>query len=267
MVKKLLLFFVLVLGAYPMLAQSKTVTGTVTDATDGSPLPGVNVLVQGTTTGSQTDFDGNYSIEASSGDVLVFSFIGMKTRSVTVGASNTVNVSMEEDAEQLGEVVVTALGIKREEKTLAYAQQTVQSEELVKTRDPNFMNALAGKTAGVEIKKSSSGAGGSSRIQMRGSKSLEGDSSPLFVIDGIPMANNRGGQPGMWGGTDSGDGLSAINPDDIENISILRGANAALLYGSQGANGVVVITTKSGTTGKTIVNLKRRVKGLSLKVF
>ncbi len=255
MVKKLLLFFVLVFGAYPLLAQSKTVTGTVTDATDGSPLPGVNVLVQGTTTGSQTDFDGNYSIEAESGNVLVFSFLGMKTQSVTVGASNTINVSLQEDAEQLGEVVVTALGIKREEKTLTYAQQTVRADELVKTRDPNFMNSISGKAAGVEIKKSSSGAGGSTRIVLRGNKSLSGDSSPLFVIDGIPMANNRGGQPGMWGGTDAGDGLSAINPDDIESISILRGSNAAVLYGSQGANGVVVITTKQGTAGKTTVSV------------
>ncbi|MEZ4970507.1 MAG: SusC/RagA family TonB-linked outer membrane protein [Flavobacteriaceae bacterium] len=255
MVKKLLLFFVLVFGAYPLLAQSKTVTGTVTDATNGSPLPGVNVLVQGTTTGSQTDFDGNYSIEAESGNVLVFSFLGMKTQSVTVGASNTINVSMQEDAEQLGEVVVTALGIKREEKALTYAQQTVRSDELTKTRDPNFMNSISGKAAGVEIKKSSSGAGGSTKIVLRGNKSLNGDSSPLFVIDGIPMANNKGGQPGMWGGTDSGDGLSAINPDDIESISILRGANAAVLYGSQGANGVVVITTKQGASGKTTVTL------------
>ena len=154
MVKKLLLFFVLVFGAYPLLAQSKTVTGTVTDATDGSPLPGVNVLVQGTTTGSQTDFDGNYSIEAESGNVLVFSFLGMKTQSVTVGASNTINVSMQEDAEQLGEVVVTALGIKREEKTLTYAQQTVRADELTATRDPNFMNSISGKAAGVEMQVS-----------------------------------------------------------------------------------------------------------------
>tara|TARA_R100001369_G_scaffold90443_1_gene129477 strand:+ start:1169 stop:4186 length:3018 start_codon:yes stop_codon:yes gene_type:complete len=255
MVKKLLLFFVLVFGAYPLLAQSKTVTGTVTDATDGSPLPGVNVLVQGTTTGSQTDFDGNYSIEAASGDVLVFSFLGMKTQSVTVGASNTINVSMQEDAEQLGEVVVTALGIKREEKTLTYAQQTVRADELTATRDPNFMNSISGKAAGVEIKKSSSGAGGSTKIVLRGNKSLSGDSSPLFVIDGIPMANNKGSQPGMWGGVDAGDGLSAINPDDIESISILKGSNAAVLYGSQGANGVVVITTKQGKSGKTTVSL------------
>ncbi len=255
MTKKLLVILALVLGSYPILAQDKTISGTVTDTSDGSPLPGVNVLVQGTTTGSQTDFDGNYTIDASVGDVLVFSFLGMKSQSVTVGSSDTINISMTEDASQLDEVVVTALGIKREEKTLTYAQQTVRSDELTKTRDPNFMNSISGKAAGVEIKKSSSGAGGSTRIVLRGNKSLSGDSSPLFVVDGVPMANNKGGQPGMWGGTDGGDGLSAINPDDIESISILRGANAAVLYGSQGANGVVVITTKSGVAGKTTVSL------------
>ena len=255
MFKKMLLFLVLVFGTYPLLAQSKTLTGTVTDATDGSPLPGVNILVQGSTDGTQTDFDGNYSIEASSGDVLIFSFLGMMSQSITVGDSNTINVSLEADAEQLGEVVVTALGIKRDVKALTYAQQTVRSEELTKTRDPNFMNSIAGKAAGVEIKKSTSGAGGSTKIVLRGNKSLSGDSSPLFVIDGIPMANNKGGQPGMWGGVDSGDGLSAINPDDIESMSILKGANAALLYGSAGANGVVVITTKQGRSGRTAVTL------------
>ena len=255
MAKKLLLFMMLILGTYPLLAQSKTVSGTVTDASDGSPLPGVNVLVQGTTNGTQTDFDGNYTIETSAGDVLVFSYLGMQSQNATVGSSNTINISLQEDASQLDEVVVTALGIKRKEKTLTYAQQTVRSEELTKTRDPNFMNSISGKAAGVEIKKSSSGAGGSTKIVLRGNKSLSGDSSPLFVIDGIPMANNKASQPGMWGGTDSGDGLSAINPDDIESISILRGSNAAVLYGSQGANGVVVITTKQGAAGKTVVTI------------
>ncbi len=234
-------------------AQTKTVSGTVTDS-DGGPLPGVNVLVQGTTNGTQTDFDGNYSIEASEGDVLSFSYLGTKTQNITVGASNTINLSMEEDASQLDEVVVTALGIKRQEKTLTYAQQTVDADEITKTRDINFLNSINGKTAGVEIKKSSSGAGGSTKIVLRGNKSLSGDSTPLFVIDGIPLANNRGGQPGMWGGTDSGDGLSALNPDDIASISILRGANAAMLYGSAGANGVVLITTKQGQAGKTTVS-------------
>ena len=171
---------------------------------------------------------------------------------------------MTEDASQLDEVVVTALGIKRAEKTLTYAQQSVGAEELTKTRDPNFMNSISGKAAGVEIKKSSSGAGGSTKIVLRGSKSLTGDSSPLFVVDGIPISNNKTGngvggdgaaQPGMWGGNDAGDGLSQINPDDIESISILKGSNAAILYGSQGANGVVVITTKKGAAGKTTVSL------------
>ncbi len=255
MTRKLLLFFTLLLGSFPLIAQNKTVTGTVTSSTDSSPLPGVNVLVQGTTNGTQTDFDGNYTIDATEGDILVFSYIGTKSQSIPVGASNTIDVVMVEDASQLDEVVVTALGIKREEKTLTYAQQTVRSDELTKTRDPNFMNSISGKAAGVEIKKSSSGAGGSTRIVLRGNKSLSGDSTPLFVVDGIPMANNKGGQPGMWGGTDGGDGLSAINPDDIESISILKGANAAVLYGSQGANGVVVITTKQGSAGKTVVSL------------
>jgi len=253
MTKKLLVFLMLVFGTYPLLAQDKTVTGTVTDS-DGGPLPGVNVLVQGTTNGTQTDFDGNYAIEASEGDVLVFSYLGTRTQNITVGSANTINVNLEEDASQLDEVVVTALGIKRQEKTLTYAQQTVGADEITKTRDINFLNSINGKTAGVEIKKSSSGAGGSTKVVLRGNKSLSGDSTPLFVIDGIPLANNRGGQPGMWGGTDSGDGISALNPDDIASISVLRGANAAMLYGSAGANGVVLITTKQGQAGKTTVS-------------
>ena len=238
-----------------MMAQTKTVSGNVTDASDGSPLPGVNILVQGTTNGTQTDFDGNYSIEASEGNVLVISYLGMKSQNVTVGSSNTIDVSMEVDASQLDEVVVTALGIKRKEKTLTYAQQTVSGDELTQTRDINFINSISGKAAGVEIRKSSSGPGGSTKIQIRGSKSLSGDSSPLFVIDGIPMVNNRGSQPGVWDGVDQGDGLSQLNPDDIESMSILKGANAAILYGSQGANGVVIITTKSGKEGITTVQV------------
>ncbi|MEX0313566.1 MAG: SusC/RagA family TonB-linked outer membrane protein [Allomuricauda sp.] len=236
----------------------QTVTGVVTDNA-GSPLPGVNVVEKGTSNGTSTDFDGNYTISVPSGAVLVFSSLGFTSKEVAVGSQSTINVSLSEDAEQLGEVVVTALGIKRQEKTLTYAQQTVGADEITKTRDVNFLNSINGKTAGVEIKKSSSGAGGSTKIVLRGNKSLSGDSTPLFVIDGIPLANNRGGQPGMWGGTDSGDGISALNPDDIASISILRGANAALLYGSAGANGVVLITTKEGQAGKTTVSLNSGV--------
>lgn len=245
----------LFLGMLPAIAQKKKVSGVVTDSYDGSTLVGVSVLVQGTNVGTLTDGDGNYAINAAEGDVLNFSFIGMQSQSVKVGASSVINVTLLSDANQLNSIVVTALGIKREEKTLSYAQQTVSSQELVKTRDPNFMNSLAGKAAGVEINKNSSGAGGSTKVVLRGNKSLSGDSSPLFVIDGIPMANNRTNQPGMWGGVDGGDGLSAINPEDIESISILRGSNAAVLYGSQGANGVVLITTKAGASGKAVVTL------------
>ncbi len=254
MIKKLLVFIVLVLGTYPLMAQTKTVSGNVTAASDNTALPGVNVLVQGTTNGTQTDFDGNYTIEVAEGGTLVFSYLGTTSQTLTVGSSNTLNVNMAEDASQLDEVVVTALGIKRKEKTLTYAQQTVSADEITKTRDVNFLNSINGKTAGVEIKKSSSGAGGSTKVVLRGNKSLSGDSTPLFVIDGIPLANNRSGQPGMWGGTDSGDGLSALNPDDIASISVLRGANAAMLYGSAGANGVILITTKQGKAGKTTVS-------------
>ncbi len=173
---------------------------------------------------------------------------------IPVGNSTVIDAVLEPSAYEMDEVVVTALGIQRAEKTLTYSQQSVDGDELTKTRDINFMNSLSGKAAGVEIKKNASGPGGSTRVILRGTKSLTGDSEPLYVIDGIPMANNKPSQAGMWGGWDGGDGLSQINPQDIESISILKGSNAAALYGSQGANGVVLITTKSGTEGKTRVS-------------
>jgi len=242
-----------------MYAQT-TVTGTITDAMDGSPLPGVSVIVKGTSTGVASDFDGNYSINLSDTNVVLeFTFVGYAVKDIDVNGQEVINVALEQSAESLDEVVVTALGIKREEKTLTYAQQNVKGDDLTKSRDINFVNSISGKAAGVEVRKSNSGPGGSTKIQIRGSKSLSGDSSPLFVIDGIPMVNNRGGQPGVWNGVDQGDGLSQLNPDDIESISILKGANAAILYGSQGANGVVVIVTKSGKEGTATVNINTGV--------
>ncbi len=239
------------------------VSGTVTSKEDGQPLPGVSVLIEGTQKGTTTDFDGKYFIESNTNDVLVFSFIGMISKKFTVGSSTTgsvvVDMIMETDTQVLDDVVVTALGIQRSAKTLTYAQQAVEASQLTETRDINIMNSLSGRAAGVDIKKSSSGAGGSTKVVLRGAKSISGDSQPLFVIDGIPMANNRGSQVGMWGGTDEGDGLSQLNPDDIESINILRGANAAVLYGSQGANGVVVITTKKGKEGKMKISLNSGV--------
>jgi len=253
--RAMLLGTMMVLISSTALFAQRTVTGTVTASEDGQPLPGVNVIVQGTATGSITSADGTYSLEIPDGDVsLQFSFIGYEILIVPVGNSTVIDAVLEPAAYEMDEVVVTALGIQRQEKTLTYSQQSVDADELTKTRDINFMNSLSGKAAGVEIKKNASGAGGSTRIILRGTKSLTGDSEPLFVIDGIPMANNKPSQAGMWGGWDGGDGLSQVNPEDIESVSILKGSNAAALYGSQGANGVVLITTKSGTEGKAKVS-------------
>ncbi|RKD90755.1 SusC/RagA family TonB-linked outer membrane protein [Mangrovibacterium diazotrophicum] len=254
--KKLsLLFFVLVLlGTVSAMAQ--TVTGRVVSEGDNEPLPGVAVLEKGTNHGAATDFDGNYTfnLQNSEGAVLVFSFMGYETQEVSVDGRSSIDVVLKSNNIAVDEVVVTALGIKRESKTLTYSSQEVSGEEMMKARDVNFMSGLSGKTAGLEIRKSSSGAGGSTRTVLRGSKSVNSVSDPLYVIDGIPMVNNKGDQAGMWGGTDEGDGLSQLNPDDIESISVLKGATASILYGSQGANGVIIITTKKGKEGKTTVS-------------
>ena len=240
-------------------AYGQTITGKVTAGEEG--LPGVSVIVKGTTSGTSTDVDGLYRLDISNfSDVtLIFTYVGFTTQEVAVGNRTVIDVSMVEDELQLGEVVVTALGIEREEKSLTYTQQTVDGEDLTKVRDVNFLGNLAGRAAGVQIQKSSGGPGGSTRVQLRGNKNLTGDSDPLFVIDGIPMVNRKGGQPGMWGGVDGGDGISQLNQDDIESISILKGANAAALYGSQGANGVVLITTKKGQAGQAKVTLNSGV--------
>ena len=254
--KKLsLLFFVLVLlGTVSAMAQ--TVTGRVVSEGDNEPLPGVAVLEKGTNHGAATDFDGNYTfnLQNPEGAVLVFSFMGYETQEVSVDGRSTIDVVLKSNNIAVDEVVVTALGIKRESKTLTYSSQEVSGEEMMKARDINFMSGLSGKAAGLEIRKASSGAGGSTRTVLRGSKSVNSVSDPLYVIDGIPMVNNKGDQAGMWGGTDEGDGLSQLNPDDIESISVLKGATASILYGSQGANGVIIITTKKGKEGKTTVS-------------
>jgi TonB-linked SusC/RagA family outer membrane protein len=250
MKKRLPGFMFIFLLSWASAVAQHTVTGRVTQSSDGAALPGVSVLVKGTNTGTSTDADGQFAIAVpDNNSTLVLSFIGFTTQEIAVGSQTSVDVSMSEDTQQLSEVVVTALGIQREAKSLSYAQQTVDGSTLVQARDMNILNSLSGRAAGVDIKKSSSGPGGSTKVVLRGNKSMSGGSQPLFVIDGIPMANNVGGQPGMWGGTDQGDGMSQINPDDIESMTVLRGSNAAALYGSQGANGVVLITTKRGQEG------------------
>ncbi len=235
-------------------AQEKEVRGTVTSKADGLPLPGVNVLIQGSSSGTQTDFDGNYTLNASVGEVLVFSYVGMTSVNVTVGNSGTIDVQLEEDAEQLGEIVVTALGIKKTRKSLTYAAQDINADELNRAKQTNPINSLSGKVAGVNITRSASGAGGSVKVTLRGNSSI-GNNQPLYVVDGIPLSNPSAGQPGdtfgdiNGGNRDGGDALSLINPDDIESLTVLKGASASALYGSAGLNGVIVITTKRGRSG------------------
>ena len=240
----------LLVFAFGFSVQAQSVSGTVTDD-NGVPLPGATVLVEGTSNGVSTDFDGNYSINASSGDTLVFSFVGYSNQSVVVGSSATVNVSLQPD-NALSEVVVTALGVKRNVKAVGYSITQVGGEELSDNKTTNAINALQGKVAGVVVNGSAMGAKGSSRVIIRGASSLNGNNQPLYVIDGITINNDNLGAAGMWGGTDYGDGVSSINPDDIESVSVLKGGAAAALYGSRASNGVILINTKTGAGAKGI---------------
>ena len=238
------------------------IKGTVKDET-GTTLPGVTVTIKGTKTGTQTNTSGQYSIPAKAGDVLVFSFIGYQNKEVTVGAETTVDVSLGGDSKNLETVVVTALGVKRSEKSLTYNTQQVSGDELSKVKSPNLMNSLNGKVAGLTISPSASGVGGSAKVILRGSRSVSGNNQPLYVIDGVPISNNgnaNGQQNSVFGGgQDGGDGISNLNPDDIASITVLEGASAAALYGSQAQNGVILITTKQGKSGKTEIGFSSGV--------
>ena len=227
-------------------AQQKTVSGTVSDE-NGLPLIGATVVISGTSSGTTTDFDGNYKINASSGDVLNFSYVGYSDQNVTVGASNTVNATLQPD-NTLDEVVVTALGIKRSKKSLGYATQKVSEDEISTTKSDNILNQLSGKAAGVSIQRTNN-LGGSTNVIVRGHTSLTGNNQALFVIDGVPVSNrntNAGTQSQGSNGYDYGNPISDINPDDIVSINILKGAAASVLYGSRASNGVIMITTKKG---------------------
>ena len=229
-----------------------TITGKISSAT-GEAMPGVTVLVKGTSTGTASGPDGTYSINTPTDNgILVFSFIGFVTKEVPFNGNATLNVTLIDDSKSLDEVVVTALGIKREKKALTYAVSEVSGENLTKAREINVGNALAGRVAGVTSSGTSGGPGGSSRIVIRGNGSLNGENQPLYVVNGMPITNNNQGAAGTFGGIDRGDGLSSINPDDIESISVLKGGTAAALYGARAANGVILITTKSGRAQKGI---------------
>lgn len=241
------------------------VKGIVKD-TSGEPLIGVNVHVKGTTIGVITDVEGRFTLHVQKDDVVEFSYVGYTSQKITILDRKQLNVVMKEDSEVLSEVVVTALGIKRETKSLTYNVQELKTSDITGGKDASFINSLTGKVAGVTINQSANGIGGSTRVVMRGTKSLFGDNNALYVVDGIPLSSMRSAQPSdafeLPDGGDS-DGISSINPDDIETMSVLTGAAAAALYGAQGANGVVLITTKKGTEGKLKVTFSNDTQFLS----
>jgi len=263
MKRSLLVILLFIAGSVGTLFAQNVITGVVTSGEDGSTMPGVNVVVKGTMAGTTTDIDGKYKIAVpENSKSLEFSFIGFNTLTVDINGKSVINVVMQPGNLNLDEVVVTALGISKEKKSLAYSTQQVKTDELTSIKDANPINALNGKVAGMTINKSASGTGGSTRITLRGNKSTR-NNQPLYVIDGVPMLNYSPQQPGsVWGGTnangspgvDGGDAISNLNPDDIESISVLKGATAAALYGSQAANGVIMITTKKGKDGATDIS-------------
>lgn len=234
------------------LAQT-SVRGTVTSS-DGEPVIGANVIELGSINGTVTDFDGNYILKVGANAVLAFSYTGYVTQKITVGTQTIINVTLTEGV-ALSEIVVTALGISREKKSLTYAAQTIQGGQLTQVRDANFANTLNGKVAGLVVTNASSGVGGATRVNLRGNRSIQNSNNALFVIDGVPVDNSTPGQVGNdFGGYNGSDGVANINPDDIESISVLKGAAASVLYGSRAANGVILITTKKGSAGSISVD-------------
>lgn len=234
-------------------AQDIIVRGTVTDS-QNQALPGVSVKVAGTTKAATTDASGKFSITALPSASLLFTYVSYKDQTVSINGRTTVNIALASDERLLETVTVTALGITQKTSSLTYATQNVGSEELNKVKDNNFINSLAGKSAGVVITKGTGGPGSSSRISIRGQKSFGGNSAPIYVIDGIPIGQAAGGTVAGFSDTDNGDALSNLNPDDIESIQILKGAAAAALYGSSAANGALLITTKKGKAGESRVD-------------
>lgn len=246
-------------------AQDRTVSGKVTAAEDGSGLPGVNVVVKGTTNGTVTDGTGAYTLPVPSGaTTLVFTFIGLKTEEVEVGERTVIDLQMAADVQQLNEVVVTALNIPREKASLGYSTQTVSGDAVTGVKQQNFVNSLSGKVSGVQIRTTGQ-FGGSTNIIIRGNKSVSGNNQPLFVVDGVPIDNRTGNssfQAAGRMGFDYGNSTADINPEDIESIEVLKGAGASVLYGSRAANGVVMITTKKGSARKGLgINFSTSVTG------
>ncbi len=247
----LLVVLAVFVTGYTAFAQVKSVTGTVTSAVTGEgAIPGVTVLVKGTTLGALTDPNGKYSISVPAGaTTLVYSYVGMKTQEVQIGGRSIIDVALESDITNLNEVVVTALGVKRESKALGYSVQSVNNDQIANSNNTNIINSLAGKVAGVNIMPSSGAAGASTFIEIRGSTSLTGNNQPLFVVDGIPIQTGGGSSNGAVDGVAYSDRAIDLNPDDIESMTVLKGGAATALYGLRASNGVILITSKKGKTG------------------
>ncbi len=256
------LFMLFLTGMTWAYAQQKTVTGNVTDE-GGVPLPGVNILIKGTTTGIQTDFDGNYAIQVSVGEVLVYSYIGQATEERTVGQENIINVTMAEDAQALQEVVVTAQGIVREKRSLGYAVTTVEAEAVEARPEADIGRVLSGKVAGVNITANNGLSGSGTNIIIRGFSSATQSNQPLFIVDGIPFDSGTNTQSNFLDGNTESSRFLDIDPNAIESVSVLKGLSATVLYGNRGRNGVILITTKGSVTGdapsKTEVSLTQSV--------
>jgi len=249
--RTLRLLTLLLLLSSVVMAQTRLISGTIKDSKTGNPLPSVTVKVKGKNISTVTNGDGGFSLNAPAGDVsLEISSVGYAPQTTIVGAgSGTISLSMDVSTADLGEVVVTALGISKQSRKLGYAVSSVNGEQLSKARETNVALGLEGQVAGLNIHGTSGGPAGSARILLRGVSSLTGGGSPLFVINGVPMDNANRGSAGEWGGSDNGDGIGNINPDDIESMTVLKGLSASALYGSRAANGVILITTKTGKKG------------------
>lgn len=237
--------------------------GVVRDV-NGEPLIGVTVQLKGANQGTITGIDGDFSLKAYKGSVLVVSYIGYATQEIKVVEDQYINIILKEDTKVLDEVVVTALGIKKQTKALGYSIQEVKGSELTSVKDPNFVNSLAGKVAGVTINASSAGVGGATKVVMRGAKSITKSNNAMYVIDGIPMFNSEPDiKDGLTNGVTKGEGISDLNPEDIESMSILTGPSAAALYGSNAANGVILVTTKKGIEGKAKISFSQSTSFMS----
>jgi TonB-linked SusC/RagA family outer membrane protein len=249
--------------AAPIVATSKIVkevTGTVTTAS-GEGVPGANIMIKGTSNGTTTDIDGKFTLNvADDNATLVISSIGYTSQEVALAGRSQLTITLQDDVKQLGEVVVTALGIEREAKTLTYSTQQIAGKQLTEVRDANFVNTLSGKVAGAVITQGSAGPGSATRVVLRGNRSITNNNNALFVIDGVPVDNTAHGQVGSdFGGYNGSDGANNFNPDDIETINVLKGAAASALYGSRAANGVIMITTKKGKAGKISADINSGV--------